>query len=346
MDLAGPAGFAWDVVRQGIQSTCEGYIDQRVENLKKALGRPEEKVGAAEIAKEFGEELLKQFRDNIFNALNPLNALKGAVLSMAGDKIAGMIMKRLPIDPAEAVDGGALKAEADQLANAMISGMPKRDDAFAAKMAAAEAAAAPPAADKDGNAVEMVLSDVLVDDARKSYRLVRISGVPGVLYLDTLEFKADQVDSVTQTILSALPATDAKGRTVDEADLDLGFALGHPAPAGMAVTGNHMWVRIGPLWGYIDTATRKFWPADVDKSGFTKWETRRIKSDGYYENGTLVKGKWYQPFPDTHSTYLLFDGENGPEWARFGDASGSGKGDKHTVGNLVKPSTKFDLTTL
>ncbi len=346
MDLAGPIDFVWDVVRQGIQSTCEAYIDQRVENLKAQLGMPEEQVGAADVAKEFGKALYDQFKDNIFNALNPLNALKGAVLSMAGDKIAGMIMKRLPVDAAEPIDGAALKGEVDQLANAMIIGMPKRDDAFAAKMAAAEAAAAPPTVDKDGNAVEMVLSDVLVDDQKKSYRLVRIGGVPGALYLDGLEFKADKADSVTKTILSALPATDAKGRTVEQADLDLGFALGHPAPAGMTITGNHMWVRVGSLWGYIDTTTKTFWPADVDKSGFAKWADRRIKSDGYYEGGTHVKGKWYQPFPAHHSTYLLFDGANGFEWGRFGDATGNGKGDKYTLGNLVKAATGFDLTTL
>jgi hypothetical protein len=346
-DLATPAGFVWDAVRQSIDSLCKAHIARRLELLKEQLGQQAaDATTVAAVAKEFGAALVDEFAKDITNLLNPLNALKGAVLSMAGDRIAKMIMAHIPVDPAEPIDGGTLKGEADQMAAAMIDGMPKRDDAFAARMAAAEAAAAPPTKDKDGNAVEMLLSDVLTDDQKKTYRLARIGGRTGALYLEGLEFRADQVDATSKTILDALPATDAKGRKVDEADLDVGFALDHPAPPAMKVTGNHMWVRIGALWGYIDTTSRVFWPATVDRSGFTTWENRRIAPEGYYENGTLVEGKWYQPFPEHHSAYYLFVGDSGHQWARAGDNTGSGKGNKHTIVNLVKTAGSFDVSRL
>jgi hypothetical protein len=193
----------------------------------------------------------------------------------------------------------------------------------------------------------MVLSGVLTDDAQRAYHLVRIGGVTGALYVDSREFRPDQVDTATTTILSALPTADAKGRTIDEADLDLGFALGHAAPPAMKVTGNHLWVRIGAVWGYIDTKTRTFWPADVDAGAFAKWENRRIGKDGYYEGGTLVPGKWYLPFPDQHPGHYLFVGGDGRhEWARSQDNTGSGKGSMHTIGALAKPRGKFDVSSL
>jgi hypothetical protein len=298
----------------------------------------------------FGEALRNEFKQDLFKILNPLNALKavaGAAVSSLGTSIATLIWEHLPIDPGQAVDGATLKAQLDELAEKLVSGMPKRDEAFAAKVAAEEKAAERPTVDKDGKAVEKVLSGVLVDDDGKAHRLVRIGGVVGALYLADLEFRPGQVNDDVLAPLDVLPATDNRARAIDEVDLTVGFTLGHPAPAGMNAT-KHLWVRIGVIWGYLDTETEKFWPATVDPAGFANWRQRKIVPDGYYEDGEHVKGKWYRPFPEHHAGYYLFKpkGKDEGEWARSQDNTGSGRGANNTIAGLTKPSDRFDLSRL
>ncbi|MBB4907027.1 hypothetical protein [Actinophytocola algeriensis] len=347
LDLFEYSDIAWDVIRQAIESTFVGYLDARIKLLKEELGQTPEGNVVKRAADVFGQALLDAFKEDLFKILNPLNALKGAVLSSLGDNIATLIWEHLPIDPGQAVDGATLKAQLDELAEKLVSGMPKRDEAFAAKVAAEEKAAERPTVDKDGKAVEKVLSGVLVDDDGKAHRLVRIGGVVGALYLADLEFRPGQVNDDVLAPLDVLPATDNRARAIDEIDLTVGFTLGHPAPAGMTAT-KHLWVRIGVIWGYLDTETEKFWPATVDPAGFANWRQRKIVPDGYYEDGEHVKGKWYRPFPEHHAGYYLFKpkGKDEGEWARSQDNTGSGRGANNTIAGLTKPSDRFDLSRL
>ena len=348
LDLFEYSDFVWDAARRLIQSTFVGYLDARIKLLERELGKKSEDSRVVRAAKVFGEALLNEFQQDLFVILNPLNALnavKGAIQSSLGDSIATLIMTHLPIDPGQAVRGDELKAQMDELAEKLISGAPKRDEEFAAKMAAEEKAAARPTEDKDGNAVEKVLSGVRVDEDNQAYRLVEIGGVAGALYLADLEFRPSQADDDVLAPLTVLPSADSRGRAIDEVDLTVGFLLDHPAPQGMTAE-QHLWVRIGAVWGYLEIETEKFWPATVDRAGFADWRSRRVESDGYYEDGVHVKGRWYRPFAE-HSGYYLFVGKDRrQEWARSQDNTGTGRGANNTIAGLVKPSSHFDLANL
>lgn len=340
------ADLVWSAARSAIKSAFVGYANARLAKLAEELGRAPKGDLAKRAAMAFGEALLNEFKQDVFQILNPLNAIKGAVMSSVGDAIATEIMKHLPIDPAQAVDGATLKAKMDDLSEKLISGAPKRDEAYAAKMAAEEKAVERPTKDKDGRPVEKVLSGVLVDDAKEAYRLVQIGGVSGALYLASLDFAPVQSGDDVVEPLAVLPDKDSLGRTIDEVDLAVGFTTDHPVPAGMNAT-RHLWVRIGVIWGYLDVETEKFWPATVDRTGFADWQKRKIVKDGYYEDGDLVKGKWYRPFSEHHAGYYLFLAKDGSqEWARSQDNTGSGRGSNNTVAALTKPSGRFELGRL
>ncbi|MFI7680271.1 hypothetical protein [Actinophytocola sp. NPDC049390] len=348
LDMFEYSDFAWDVVRQAIESSFVGYLDARITLLEEELGQKSEDSPAVRVAKAIGKEFLDEWKQDLFKVLNPLNAIKGAVLSGVGDRIARVIWEHLPIEPGQAVDGATLKAQMDELAEKIIGDAPKKDEAFAAKMAAEEKAGARPTEDKDGNAVEKVLSGVRVDEDNKPYRLVQIGGVPGALYLEDLDFRPAEAADKAFEPLAVLPSADSKGRAIDEVDLSVGFKVGHPLPQGMDPEQPHLWVRIGAVWGYLETQTEKFWPADVDPAAFKDWRKCVVERDGYYEDGTHVKGKWYRPFGESHAGYYLFLHKDGvtQEWARSQDNTGSGRGSKNTIASLTKPSDGFDLTRL
>ncbi|EWC61644.1 hypothetical protein UO65_3002 [Actinokineospora spheciospongiae] len=338
-----PLGLVWDVARKGITSAMQGYLGQRLALLQELLGKTQD---TESVIVSFGTSLFEEFRGNIFTILNPLDALKGAVLDQLGTRIAEMIVERLPIDPAQPVNGSAMQAGVDSLAEAMIAGMPKVA-VVQPPTPAATAAASRPTADNAGNPVQSILSGVKTDDQNREYRNVKIGGRTGALYADNGEFVPGPMDVVSEALMAVLPGSDAKGRPVAEVDLDTDFAPGAPGTEGADFKGRPLRVRVAGYWGFIDSAApNAFWPMDVDPTGFADWSDREIKPDGYMQAGKLVKGRWHKPFPER--SHLLFAAEDGTHhWAKPQDNTGNGKGAGATIASLAtKVKDGYDLREL
>lgn len=342
----GIAGYVWSAARITIRTTLKSYAKEKVNLLQEQLGKAPDRNAFRKAGLGFWEEIKGQLLSSLTNALDPIGLAAKGLYAGACRGIASQIMRALPIEPSQAVNGADLQQQLFALADARAGDLPRRDEAQEARLDLERVGNWVPVGDIDGNRVELVLSEVQQDD-RGHFRRVRIGGQIGKLHHDGLVFTADAADATDLTIAGRIPTNDSKGRPVNEVDFDLGFNPKPDRPVPSGITGNHFWVRIGNIWGYIDTNSRKFWPADVHITAYGFWRNRVIDSDGYHEGETFVKGKWYQPFAYLPECYL-FAADNGLlEWARKSDNTGSGSGAEHVIGSRVrKISNGFDLTRL
>jgi hypothetical protein len=351
-DFWTPAGSIWTGCRKAVEIANDKYLDERITRLKAQMGLAPDATGATvgdkakqvgkEMLKDFGSAMLNSLKSDITSALNPLNLAAWAVYETLGNQLAEFILSKLPIDPAQKVDGAQLLAHANEIADSLFANMPP----VAPPAPKPTVAADRPAADDQGNPVDQYLSGVQGPDGGR-FRYAKVGGETGKLYLDTRVFEPGPMDAVSEAMKAFVPATDAKGRKVLEIDLETAYTAGMPGTEGASFKGQPVRVAAGGYWGFVDTVSpHPFWPTDVLPEMFEDWKDRTIKPAGYLETGQLVTGKWYQPFKQ-HASYYLFAGDDGMfRWAKKQNATKGGRGSEFTIANLVKVKGDFDLGLL
>lgn len=351
-DFWTPAGAIWTACRKAVEIANDSYLDERITRLKAQLGLAPDATGATvgDKVTQVGKEVLTDFvssmwdslKSDITSALNPLNLVAGAVYESLGNQVAEFVMSKLPIDPAQKVDGAQLLANATEIADSLFANMPP----VAPPAPKPTVAADRPAADDQDRPVDQYLSGVH-GSGGGSFRYAKVGGETGKLYLDTRVFEPGPMDAVSEAMKAFVPPTTDKGRPVVEIDLETAYTAGMPGTEGASFTGQPVRVAAGGYWGFVDTVSpHQFWPTDVLPEMFEDWKDRTIKPTGYLENGQLVAGEWYRPFKQ-HPGYYLFVGNDGVfRWAKSQDATKGGRGSGFTIANLAKAKNKFDLRLL
>jgi hypothetical protein len=134
-----------------------------------------------------------------------------------------------------------------------------------------------PEKDKKGNDVEIVLSTKKDSDTVGDFYWVRMSGgKAGKLYVDTLEF-VEVADRDLPDKLRRLPTADYRGRPISKIKSE--------------IRGDKRQVLIEGMWGLLDDDGR-FTAMGPDDDAYSDWSNRVLVSDGYVENGVLIKGTW------------------------------------------------------
>jgi hypothetical protein len=351
-DFWTPAGSIWTGCRKAVEIANDKYLDERIKRLKAQLGLAPDATGptlgdkAQQVGKEmledFGSAMLDSLKSDVTSALNPLNLVAWAAYETLGNQLAEFILSKLPIDPAQKVDGAQLLAHATEIADSLFANMPPVAPP-APKPTVAEDR---PPADAKGNPVDQYLSGVQ-GPAGGKFRYAKVGGETGKLYLATRVFEPGPMDAVSEAMKAFVPATDRKGRKVLEIDLETAYTPGMPGTEGASFKGQPVRVVVGGYWGFVDTVSpHPFWPTDVLPEMFEDWKDRTIKSAGYVENSQLVTGTWYQPFTQ-HPSYYLFAGDDGEfRWAKKQDGTKGGRGSEYTIANLTKAKGAFDLSLL
>lgn len=334
-DLAPPLGVAWDIINTAIEEAVDTYLERRLQLAREQLGEKDPPDGwAKQFAMNVGDEL----KDNIFKIFKPYEVLKDAAVNTVIKKINQIIMKYLPIDPAQAVKGEDLLNEMAALHDSFLTSYHVKSEPDVAMFAEFEK----PEHDKKKRKIDQILSPIQADEAGEPYQFVRIGDEIGALYRRTGEFRTDddapQLGHVERTMIGLMPTADIAGRPVEEVDLSVGFrkSAENSAAADAVTARAALWVRIGDMWGYIDQdRPHKFWARKPDVGAFSDWTHRKIKSDSYKQGKTVVKGTWYRPWPDQHYFLFVRSDDDGLEWARGAQSTGNGPGVRYNVEALL-----------
>lgn len=341
-DFVPGVSLTWKGVRAVLQSTYNDYQDKRLELLQEKLGTlppqdPDIAAKAKALVKSVGSDLWEQFKSNVFSILNPLDFIETAAAGQLGKAISKIVMATVKIDPAEPVDGGELAGMIDTVQSALINDLPQLKTAKKAGPQNAKPNESRRDKDANGNPVEQFYGDVEEDQGRK-YRLAKVGGQRGALYLDNGEFVVDggpQMSAGDQALYDLIPQADHRNRAVDEIDVGSGLVTpGNEPVEGMKLRGEGVRVRVGQMWGYIDMQTKIFFPTSIETGAQASWENRTVTASGYTEGGTEVAGTWYRPWAGAPSDYA-FVGANGTEWAEAMQNTGRGKSTSFNIGNVL-----------
>jgi hypothetical protein len=305
-------GTAWGIIEKAIKETVEAYLQRRLDLADELRGVVKEKgsIGEDYLAKLGGE-----FKDNIFKVLNPFEAMKDAAISLLAQKIAETVMKYLPVQPAQMIDGSGLMSHMNEIHNSFMTQFHRKGTPEKPRHTYPM-----PTEDSEGNTVVAILSGMKDYDTDDPYVLAKVDlgdlGVRrGTIMLKTLVFDGDaELGEVDKILLGFLPETDSRGRPVDEVRLEDGLSAKRE---GHVFTKNPAYyARIGDLWGFIDQpGPNEFHPVKPDLSAFGNWSNRTITGSGYREGGTEVAGTWHRPWQD-REYYVFVPTDGSPRtWA-------------------------------
>jgi hypothetical protein len=294
-----------DTVEKIIKSAVARY---QAERLKLAGELTMKDVGTF---KNFHKDLLDNMKDTIEHDIlavtDLVNFLTDALLATLIDDLMTMIMGVLPIDPAQAIDGAALRSKM----NTIIASSQARTGV---QIENPDAAIRPrPKVDSQGKAVTC-LSGPIDEKNDGGYRYVRRDGTIGRLYLADLRFVPAEDDDVEAAQYRSVPDKDSHGRPLSEVNLAFKIPL-QTVPGRMGYR-----ARSHDVVGEIDEDFERFRSTGPDQERLDEgvWRTRSIdKAGGGYWNlvdgkrsGDMVKGTWHRPWQARSATFA-FRSESG-----------------------------------
>jgi hypothetical protein len=316
----------WIIIKPGLQMAADMYFDTK---LAKAKAELENNPPAS--WEQIGKDLFANMKDGVKDAMWEVvtnmeipdeKTMAEAAKSVLRKMLQGLvdeIAKALPIEPAQAVTGDALIAQVEKFATAGVL-----TETYHRAGQKQEADYVTPTEDSEGRKIDTILSTMKEKDDAGDFLWVRIAGEVGKLRLDGNVFAAEENEELAQ-----IPTEDARGRKIDE------VRAGKEGTSYMA--------RIGPAWGLLDPATRKFTATRIDDSQYASWSKRQVRLDGYTEeDGTEVAGEWYRW--GNKPVFMFWNtGNNVKEWAQGASLTGNAGSTKYNIlsllGDKAKPLT-------
>lgn len=314
----------WDIVESLLKSTGKAYFEQRVKlaALEAKMPPEPEKDPGKEAVKQLVDDAEKEVWDVVGDMVEQgdfmgvmADALGGIsiegvatkVIEKVSAKVLTLLVKYLPVEPGQPVNGAELQAEARKLvATVKISkvGDPALDHQKLER----------PEADSQGRKVSRFMQTNRDHDSKGNYFWVEIEGQIGKLYVDG-DHKGEFIENAGGSMMFP---TRVGNRDIDE-------VIGQ-APTGMGDR-FHLEVRIKDLIGYIDAGATTFTAYRPAK--LADWSQRKIDVHSYREGATTVEGDWTRvERPGGGLEYYLFTAKNGRrEWGDSESPTGN-NGDK------------------
>ena len=283
------------------------------------------KVWAQEFGKKALDNLVDEVKDNVFSVLNPFELLTDAIIQTLLDAVVDAIVKSLPPDPAQIVNGSTLEGAVNRILETRYGHLkivlePVRQKHIAATLTH----------DELGRPVQAILSRLQEDDLGE-YVVARIEGVDQIGRLYVNEPHPFRVNPDNDRDYAAAPTT---GRVPIP-----GVPVGQPISFDEVLLDQSRQgdegvqeckARYREVWGFVRLDARHlFTPTEPDGGSIGVWRDRFIAPDGWYPKdqrgkaAALVAGSWYRPWQDKgHYLFAPASGD-GYEWAEALDKAGN-----------------------
>ncbi|MEU8224662.1 hypothetical protein [Kribbella sp. NPDC048915] len=283
----------------GVVAIISTAVDQyQKERLRRAGDLTMKDVSKFEnFHRQMLDKLKQTLERDILAVTDLANLLADALFATLIDDLMAMLMGVLPVDPAQAIDGAALRSKM----NLIIASSQAR---IGVRIEDPSTAIQPrPKVDNAGQAVTL-LSGPIDEQTAGGYRYARRADKTiGRLYLADLRFVPADADDQEAARYRTVPETDGRGRPLSE--VNLAWTL--PMETVPGRTGHR--ARSLDLIGEIDEQFLQFRPTgpDPERLDPAVWRTRSIdKTRGGYWNlvdgkrADFVQGTWHRPWAARH----------------------------------------------
>lgn len=305
-----PVDKIWGALKELVLAAVKQYQQER---LDLANGRGKQSF---EVFKQFHVHLLKNMKDKIrgdvTGVVDIVNWSTEVVRETLVNDMLKVIMGALPVDPAQLVDGAALRS----MINDVIAAAQLRRSIL---VVAPGADAPPPRPKRDSLQRRVFLLSGPIGQDDDLHYFARLSGgTVGRIHVKNARFVEAPAGDEEADRYRGAPLQDSTGTTLDEINL----TYSHPA-SGDPDTKVYR-ARVKDLIGEFDPATRQFTPTGPDQEYLDEaaWRQRSIdvKRGGYWklsegkrgnDSRALVKGQWYRPWPEHRKFLYAFVHESG-----------------------------------
>ncbi|MFC4857280.1 hypothetical protein [Actinophytocola glycyrrhizae] len=330
-------GDLWPMVCDVINKCVEKYQEERIQRALRLVGEGAEKEDILLVfGKEYLDELLEGIKGNVFAVLNPMKLAATAFITTLAGRIAAAVVEKLPVKPAELIDGAALRGHIESLVTAQLQSSFLEPSIVEDRFSGLELPT-----EVDGVAVTAILSGVEGSAPRRHVYLRLADGTVG-RWLETGEFDKVDDDEDEGARYLGVPTTDEFGRKLSE--VFAGVVVPHPD------TGEDSYrARYQDLAGFVTVAApHRFTVTGPHDTAYADWSRRAVTPEGYQEivggrPGDMVRGQWHQPWQGK-PVYLFVHASGGArEWAH--GTANTGAPGLRVFGQLDgKVPVEYDLT--